>query len=155
MKPLEIRSCNHQHQMEWKKKIRYQSKYIVNILHYLTRNIFYYAQNKNYYNFGSQKSANKIHIGSYDGAGGNSVKTINIRSILSVNGIDYTKITSDNFWIKSCNASSYIEGSNSTHRTSPSISYNSANGNMTVSGLFYSPSINRSIWVYVDVWVIL
>ncbi len=118
-------------------------------------NNFYSTQNKNYYNIGSQKSANKIHIGSYDGAGGNSVKTINIRSILSVNGIDYTKITSDNFWIKSCNASSYIEGSNSTHRTSPSISYNSANGNMTVSGLFYSPSINRSIWVYVDVWVIL
>ena len=49
MKPLEIRSCNHQHQMEWKKKIRYQSKYIVNILHYLTRNIFYFAENKNYY----------------------------------------------------------------------------------------------------------
>ena len=41
--------------MEWKKKIRYQSKYIVNILHYLTRNIFYYAHSKNYYDLGVTK----------------------------------------------------------------------------------------------------
>ncbi len=112
------------------------------------------ADNKNYYILGSQKSANKIHIGTYSGSGDNN-KTVNITLILSANGIDYTKITSDNFWIKSCNANSYIEGSNAIHRTSPSITYNSSNGNMTVSGLYYSPGINRSISMNIDVWLIL
>ena len=97
----------------------------------------------------------KFKIGNFSGKGDHKTVTFDAKTILTNNKIDYTKVTSNNFFVGSCTAYAYIEGSNAMHSTSCSLSYNNTTGILTVSGLYNSPGINRSIWLVVTVWFCL
>lgn len=97
----------------------------------------------------------KFKIGKFSGQGNHKTVTFDAKTILTNNKIDYTKVTSNNFFVGSCTAYAYIDGSNATHSTSCSLSYNNTTGILTVSGLYNSPGINRNIWLVVTVWFCL
>ena len=95
------------------------------------------------------KQSKRFVVGTYGAAN----KTYDIKSVLAENGVDYTKLTSDNFFIKNCNVQAY--SNLQMLETNVGISYNSENGTLTLTGMFYENGANTSIWMNVTIWVCL
>lgn len=95
------------------------------------------------------KQSKRFVVGTYGAAN----KTYDIKSVLAENGVDYTKLTSDNFFIKNCNVQAY--SNLQMLETNVGISYNSENGTLTLTGMYYANGANTSIWMNVTIWVCL
>lgn len=93
-------------------------------------------------------SGKKFKVGSYNSNPG----TYDIKTVLEENGVDYTQITSDNFFIRNLKIQAY--SNLQIISTDVGISYNSTNGNLTLTGIYLSGT-SISIWVSLDIWVCL
>lgn len=94
------------------------------------------------------KQSKRFVVGTYGAVN----KTYDIKSVLAENGVDYTKLTSDNFFIKNCNVQAY--SNLQMLDTTVGISYDSTNGTLTLTGM-YVGGTNISIWMNVTIWVCL
>lgn len=94
------------------------------------------------------KQSKRFVVGTYGAVN----KTYDIKSVLVENGVDYTKLTSDNFFIKNCNVQAY--SNLQMLDTTVGISYDSTNGTLTLTGMYVSGT-NISIWMKVTIWVCL